>query len=55
VITVLGYYATHLRHREFDAVITIENADRNLHPLRVDDGRSQLVLALAPAAETGNL
>lgn len=32
------------RHGEFDAVISIENADRNLVSLTVDDGRPHLTL-----------
>ncbi|MEN3145325.1 hypothetical protein ABDF71_25365 [Ochrobactrum sp. WV_118_8] len=32
------------RHTEFDAVISIENADRNLVSLSVDDGRPHLTL-----------
>lgn len=32
------------RHTEFDAVISIENADRNLVSLTVDDGRPHLTL-----------
>lgn len=32
------------RHAEFDAVISIENADRNLVSLSVDDGRPHLTL-----------
>jgi predicted protein tyrosine phosphatase len=45
MITVLSMQAAQERHREFDAVITIENADSNLWMLRLDDGRPQLVLA----------
>lgn len=32
------------RHTEFDAVISIENADRNLVSLSVDDGRPHMTL-----------
>lgn len=45
MITVLGMQAAQERHREFDAVLTIENADGNLTVLRVDDGRPQIVLS----------
>lgn len=43
-ITVLGMRSAVEREGEFDAVITIENADGNLRQLRVNDGRPQLVL-----------
>lgn len=45
MITVLSMKAAMERHHEFDAVLTIENADRNLQVLRVEDGRPQLALA----------
>lgn len=45
MITVLGMQAAMERHHEFDAVLTVENADGNLTVLRIDDGRPQLVLA----------
>lgn len=45
MITVLSMKAALERHPEFDAVLSIENADDNLSVLRISDGRPQLVLA----------